>query len=69
MCHSGWESEETWKKNFQWNWKEKHEGEKQAEDDFFEGAEKLLEVRFFGDSGDLGRLSRKRIEEILQLAR
>ena len=67
VCHSGWESEELRKKHVQRDWKE----ELEIPDDFFEGAEKLLEIFWVPGSGggDLGCLSRKMIEEILQLAR
>ena len=67
VCHSGWESEELRKKHVQRDWNEKLE----IPDDFFEGAEKLLEIFWAPGSGggDLGCLSRKMIEEILQLAR
>ena len=66
VCHSGWESEEFWTKRVQRDCEENFG----VPDDFFEGAEKLLEVCWAaGSGGDLHRLSRKMIEEILQLAR
>jgi len=66
VCHSGWESEEFWTKRVQRNC-EQNFG---VPDDFFEGAEKLLEVCWVpGSGGDLQRLTRDMIEEILQLAR
>ena len=67
VCHSGWESEELRKKHVQRDWNE----ELEIPDDFFEGAEKLLEIFWVPGSGggDLGCLSRKMIEDILQLAR
>jgi len=66
VCHSGWESEEFWTKRVQREYKENFG----VPDDFFEGAEKLLEVSWIpGPGGDLHCLSREMIEEILQLAR
>ena len=66
VCHSGWESEEFWTKRVQREYKENFG----VPDDFFEGAEKLLEVCWVpGPGGNLHCLSREMIEEILQLAR
>ena len=69
VWHAGWESEGAWIKNLEWNWKEKTKNGEEIKDDFFEGAEKLLEVRFAEGAGDLRRLGRQDLEEILTLAR
>lgn len=69
VWHAGWESEGAWIKNLEWNWKEKTKNGEEIKDDFFEGAEKLLEVRFGEGAGDLRRLGRQDLEEILTLAR
>ena len=65
MCHSGWESEESIRR---FDHQDIKEGVKIPDEDFFEGAEKLLEVRW-APGGNLRGLPRATIEEVLQLAR
>jgi len=65
VCHSGWESEENIRR---FDHQDIKEGVKIPDEDFFEGAEKLLEVSW-APRGDLRCLPRTTIEEILRLAR
>ena len=65
VCHSGWESEESIRR---FDHQDIKEGVKIPDEDFFEGAEKLLEVSW-APRGDLRCLPRTTIEEILRLAR
>ena len=65
VCHSGWESEESTRIFDHQDIKESFDI---PDEDFFEGAEKLLEVRW-APGGNLRGLSRATIEEVLQLAR
>ena len=65
VCHSGWESEESIRR---FDHQDIKEGVKIPDEDFFEGAEKLLEVSWT-PRGDLRCLPRTTIEEILRLAR